>query len=204
MKLPCPIISEAPSGYSYIRQAWLEYCVYLSWENWLVERIRHKLISMFYLKPSDCCNRKVRIAKEGPAEMGQCCSEPTSVSALTLVPSAPLSRKGWVLDSSLGSSVTTTDPQILHFLKGSNGLNTHAGITWGKWCEKSILHKRSAPGKIYKERDRSHTQFPLFWWPQIWTIHSSRKDMRSNNWWPFSFSFFHLDFSPPILSWQVQ
>lgn len=57
-------------------------------------RIRHKLISMFYLKPSDCCNRKVRIAKEGPAEMGQCCSEPTSFSALTLVPSAPLSRKG--------------------------------------------------------------------------------------------------------------
>lgn len=93
MKLPRPTISEVFSGYSFTRQAWLEYCVYLSWENWLVESIRHKHISMFYLKHSDCCNRKVAIAREGPAEMRQCCSEPTSFSALKLMDSAPMSRK---------------------------------------------------------------------------------------------------------------
>lgn len=153
MKLPCSIVSEVFSGYSSTRQAWLGYCVYLSWENWLLKRIRHKLISMFSLQHSDCCNRKVAIAKEGPAEMRQCCSEPTSFSALTFMLSAPMSKglNPGQLTKELYNHHRSPSPDPITSWRAPKGW-THPWITWHCRCEKSILCTRCAPGKLYYKR----------------------------------------------------
>lgn len=52
------------------------------WETTLppLWRTRHKHTSMIYLKRSDCCDRKAVTVKEGPVEVGQCCTKPTFFS----------------------------------------------------------------------------------------------------------------------------
>lgn len=71
------------------------------WETTLLPlwRTRHKHVSVFCLKHSDCCDRKVVTIKEGPLEVGLCCTETTSFSDLRLMLSVPASR--WGLSLSL-------------------------------------------------------------------------------------------------------
>lgn len=65
-------------------------------------------ISMFCLKLSEYSDRKVEIGKDGPAEVGQQCSEPTSFPTLRLMLNHP------------------PCPYLTHFLKGFKGLPVHA------------------------------------------------------------------------------
>lgn len=53
--------------------------VSVGWETTLLPLWRTKHISMFFLKHSDCCNRKVVTVKEGPVEEGQCCMEKRNI-----------------------------------------------------------------------------------------------------------------------------
>lgn len=83
--------------------------------------------SMFCLSHPDCCDRKAAMEREGPMELGQCCSEPSSISTFS-----GNSLLLWQLAS----------PQIWTHLEYSEGLTMHV---WTEWFEKYCLHERHAP-----------------------------------------------------------
>lgn len=59
--------------------------IYNHWKNLNVqgtyyETVEDQAQARFCLRHGDCCDRKVVVGREGPAEVGQCCSETTSGS----------------------------------------------------------------------------------------------------------------------------
>lgn len=103
------------------------------------------------------------IGREGPVEVGEHCSEPTSpfsswacksvlrIMLSVFVPREGLSPGHLTKRGSRGSQALNST-QLISW----SAPKVHARTVWCEWHAKSVLCKRGVPGKLEKEVDWSH------------------------------------------------